>query len=281
MLEERGLAPRKALGQNFLIDKNLITKLIDAAKVHPGDLVLEIGPGTGTLTEAMLSRGCTVIACELDHGLAAMLVERAPSIPNGANLRVIEGDCLDGRALNPAVAQALGDCPFSLVANLPYNAATPLMMALLLNHPRCDKLAVTIQKEVVDRLVANPGSKDYGTLGILCQALAKVTSIAKLPKECFWPQPDVTSAMVLLERLPIPRTADGAALATFCQSLFSKRRKQLGAILGRAVPWPAGIRPEQRPEELTIEQFELLRLAAAGHPGSSGEPPARPDMDQR
>jgi len=263
MLEERGLRPRHALGQNFLIDKNLLAKLLSAAALRPGELVLEVGPGTGTLTESMLERGCNVVACELDDSLAAMLTERMPSLGFGERFRLVQGDCLDrGRMLNKTAAAAIGDAPFKLVANLPYGAATPLMINLLIDFPRCSLQAVTIQREVAQRLAARPGSKDYGLLSVVAQSLAMVEMVATLPPECFWPRPDVTSAMVVLHRRADPLTRDGAGLAALCQRVFSKRRKQLGAILGREHPLPPGVSGTQRPEELTPEQFvQLLELS--------------------
>ena len=259
MLEERGLRPRHALGQNFLIDKNLLTKLIDAAAVAPGDLVLEVGPGTGTLTESLLERGCRVVACELDESLAALLQERIPSLGYGERFRLVQGDCLDkGRVLNRTAAAAIGDEPFKLVANLPYGAATPLMLNLLMEHPRCALMAVTIQKEVAQRLAAKHGSKEYGLLSVVTQALGTVESVASLSPECFWPRPDITSAMVIVRRRGDPLTRDSAGLVALCHRLFSKRRKQLGAILGREQALPEGVASTQRPEELTPQQFVAL-----------------------
>lgn len=262
LLEERGLRPRHALGQNFLIDKNLLTKLVDAAELKTGELALEVGPGTGTLTETLLQRGCRVVACELDDSLAAMLSERVPSLGYGEKFRLVHGDCLDkGKVLNKVAASAIGDEPFKLVANLPYGAATPLMLNLLIDHPHCSLQAVTIQKEVAQRLAAKPGSKDYGLLSVVAQALGTVEIIATLPPECFWPRPEITSAMVLVRRRPNPLTRDGAGLASLCHRLFSKRRKQLGAVLGRDQPLPPGVTATQRPEELSPEQFtQLLEL---------------------
>ena len=264
LLEERGLRPRHALGQNFLIDKNLLAKLLDAAAVKPGELVLEVGPGTGTLTEALLHRGCNVVACELDDALAAMLSERMPALGfgGGERFRLVEGDCLDkGKTLNRTAAGAIGDAPFKLVANLPYGAATPLMINLLIDHPHCSVQAVTIQKEVAQRLAAKPGSKEYGLLSVVVQALGMVETVASLPPECFWPRPEVTSAMVVVRRRADPLTRDGAGLAALCQRVFSKRRKQLGSILGRGHPLPPGVSAEQRPEELSPEAFvQLLEL---------------------
>jgi 16S rRNA (adenine1518-N6/adenine1519-N6)-dimethyltransferase len=265
MLDSRGLAPRKALGQNFLIDHNLIRKLVDASGVIAGDLVLEVGPGTGALTEELLSRDCHVVACELDRGLAELLRDRfggAGSAPGSFTL--VEGDCLaTKRTLSDDIIRELAGRPFRLVANLPYGAGTPVMLALLVNHPECGSMHVTIQKEVADRLLAGPSSKDYGTLGVVAQAMARVERVAVLPPECFWPRPDVTSAMASITRVPQPLTRDPGALAEFCQRVFSKRRKQLGAVLGRTFPWPDGVRPENRVEELPVERIVALAAAAA------------------
>lgn len=262
LLEAHGLSPRKSLGQNFLIDQNLVRKLVDAAAVGPGDLVLEVGPGTGTLTEELLSRGCEVVASELDRGLAALLRERlGAAYPNRFTL--VEGDCLAGkRHVNPAILQALRGRSFTLVANLPYNAATPLMLALLVEHPECRGLFVTVQREVADRLLAHPSTKEYGTLGVVAQAVGEVKRIATLPPACFWPRPDVTSAMASVLRRPDPMTNNPAGLAAFCQAVFAKRRKQLGSVLGKDVPWPEGIGPLMRIEELTPAQIAALSEVA-------------------
>jgi len=276
LLETRGLSPRKALGQNFLIDHNLIRKLVDASGLAAGDLVLEVGPGTGALTEELLARGGRVVACELDRGLAELLRERfgggdgagprplaesAP--PHAGRFTLIEGDCLASkRELSAEVAKELAGRPFRLIANLPYSAATPLMLTLLINHPNCSSMHVTIQKEVADRLLAGPSSKDYGTLGVVAQSVARVERVAVLPPECFWPRPDITSAMVSITRRPDPLTTNPAQVAEFCQKAFSKRRKQLGAILGRNLAWPPGIRPENRVEELPVERIVALAAAA-------------------
>ncbi len=262
LLAARGLAPRKSLGQNFLIDMNLVRKLVDAAAVKPGDRVLEVGPGTGTLTEELLERGCSVVACELDRGLAALLRERlGPKFPGAFTL--VEGDCLESKhALSPEVARALGAGPFALVANLPYNAATPLMLTLLIDHPACGSMHVTVQRELADRLLAGPGSKEYGPLGVVARTVAEVARVAVLPPECFWPRPDVTSAMVSIIRRPRPLCDDPGRLAAFCKRVFGQRRKQLGTILGRtdSESWPKGVLPQNRAEDLDVEQ--LIGLSA-------------------
>jgi 16S rRNA (adenine1518-N6/adenine1519-N6)-dimethyltransferase len=256
LLEEHGLAPRKALGQNFLIDHNLIRKLVDVSGVGEGDLVLEVGPGTGTMTEELLHRGCEVVACELDAGLARFLRDRLGSLPG---FTLVEGDCLESkRRLAPAVLGALAGRPFCLVSNLPYGSATPLILSLLVNHPECAGQYVTIQKEVADRLGARPGSKAYGAISVVAQLLADVRQIAALPRECFWPRPDVTSAMVAIEPGKPAPTIDAARIAAFCRRIFSQRRKQLGALLGDRVRWPEGVDRTTRAEALTPEQIALL-----------------------
>lgn len=261
-LEERGLSPRKRFGQNFLIDHNLIRKLVDAAGVGPGDLVLEVGPGTGTMTEELLGRGCEVVASELDHGLAGLLRDVIGGGEHGPRFALVEGDCLASKhALSADLERAIGDRPFTLVSNLPYGAATPVLTAILARHPACRVMAVTIQREVASRLSAQPRSDEYGPLSIVTQASAAVDPIAILPPECFWPRPDVTSAMVRLTRLDSPLTDRLDALETVCRDLFSRRRKQIGWFLSTLVEPPEGIEPTMRPEELSPRQIVQLALA--------------------
>jgi 16S rRNA (adenine1518-N6/adenine1519-N6)-dimethyltransferase len=271
MLDAHGLSPKKSLGQNFLIDRNLGKKLVDEAGVGEGDLVLEVGPGAGALTEMLLERGCEVVACEMDEGLASLLRDRFAERYD-ERFTLIEGDCLDGkRSLNPRIVRTLesaaqrGIREFTLVANLPYNAASPLMAVLLTDYPACRAQYVTIQKEVGERLAAKPGTKEYGPLSVIAQALATVRRVAVLPPECFWPRPGVTSAMLELKRRSDPLTDDPAALGGLCHALFSQRRKQIGSILGRDHPLPAGVTHEMRPEQMTVAQLcELSRMWAKG-----------------
>jgi 16S rRNA (adenine1518-N6/adenine1519-N6)-dimethyltransferase len=256
ILAERGFKPKHALGQNFLHDHNLINKLVDACEVKAGETILEVGPGTGALTEALLARGAHVVACELDDGFASMLPDLMASKGYGERFRLVHGDCLEkGRRLNREVVMALGDAHYKLVANLPYGAATPLMLSLLLHEPRCSLMGVTIQLEVAQRMMAPSGSKDYGLLSVVMQAGAEVEMVAKLPPSCFWPKPEITSAMALAKRRSEPATRNLAGLAEFCQKLFAKRRKQIGSILGREVAWPAGVRADMRPEQISVESL--------------------------
>ncbi len=252
MLQEYGLSPLHRLGQNFLHDHNILNKLVDASRVVEGDIVLEIGPGTGTLTETLLERGCTVIACELDRGLSGLLRDRL-----GDSITLIHGDCLVKKHLNSEIVEKLGNQKWKLVANLPYQIASPLIVDILSNHPNCLGQFVTIQYEVAQRLMADVDSSDWGVLSILVQRLAEVSLITKAPNTCFWPQPKITSACVAV--VPSEHiNSENEMFALFVTSLFAKRRKQLGAILGRNFNFPDGISPDQRPSTLSIVQLEAL-----------------------
>ncbi len=262
LLDAHGLAPKKSLGQNFLIDHNLIRLLVDTSGVQEGDLVLEVGPGTGTLTEELLSRGCSVIACELDDGLAGLLSSRFADEATNGRFTLIHGDCLERKSLlNPVLRKELADRDFRMVANLPYGAASPLMV-MLARDARCLGQYVTVQREVAERVRASPGSRDYSELSVLVQACGVPRRIATLPPECFWPRPKVVSEMLAIEPLPeVDRISDQRyeSLAALCRTLFTQRRKQIGAILGRKRDFPSDIQPDWRPEQLGMEDF--IRLA--------------------
>ncbi len=255
LLEERALHPRRHLGQHFLIDHNLLRRLVSAAAIAPGELVLEVGAGTGTLTEALLEAGAVVVASEIDRDLAEILRERL-----GAAVTLVEGDCLaKGRRLSDDLVKALEGRPFKLVANLPYQAASTLIASLLIGHPECRGQFVTIQREVAERLMAPPHTKAYGALTVLVQAMAEVETIARLRPTCFWPLPNVESAMFAIRPRPgRGGIRDPAALMAFTTALFSKRRKQLGTIFGRDRQWPAGIDATTRPDALSVEQIVSL-----------------------
>jgi 16S rRNA (adenine1518-N6/adenine1519-N6)-dimethyltransferase len=257
LLASRGMSPLKAFGQNFLIDQNMLRKLIDASGVQPGETVLEVGPGTGVLTDELLSRGCRVVACEIDRGMCGLLRDRFAS---NASFTLVEGDCLDGKhAIAPAVLQALRGEPFVHVANLPYGAATPLMSLLMARHRECRGLFVTIQREVGDRLAAKPGTKEFGPLSVLAQVTCEVSVIAKLPPSCFWPQPDITSVMIALTRRAQPLHQNPAGLLAFCHAIFEQRRKQLQAVLrGLGKTVPAGVDPQIRAEAMSVAELMTL-----------------------
>ncbi|MEM1164917.1 MAG: 16S rRNA (adenine(1518)-N(6)/adenine(1519)-N(6))-dimethyltransferase RsmA [Planctomycetota bacterium] len=266
LLAERGLAPRHALGQNFLIDQNLLTKLVDRADLARGELVLEIGPGTGVLTETLLARGCSVVACEIDHGLFDLLHNRLERYLN-QSLVIVRGDALgSAKRLSPTLLDAIASRPFVLVANLPYSIASPLMLDLAIRHPRCRGVYVTIQDEVARRLLARPGSRDFGPLAVLVGATCSVKKIATLAPACFWPSPKVTSAMVAIERLAVPRTDRLDRLEHLTAVVFRHRRKQLGGVLRGFTAWPDGVRATDRAETCTLAQLiELSRRVSADH----------------
>lgn len=265
LLGARGLRPRRRLGQHFLIDKNLVRRLVTAAGVGAGANVLEVGPGTGTLTEELLARGCRVVAVELDRGLADLMRERFRDAIEAGRLTMIEGDVMAGKhAIASAVLSALGPGPWRLVANLPFAVATPLLMALLTTHPACEGMYVTVQREVARRLMAPPGTRDYGPVSVVAQSLAQVREIARVPASCFWPRPGVDSSMVMLERVPGPAATDWGEVAAGLVRLFARRRKQLGTVLGRQFDWPPGTGPDQRMEELSPSAaVALVRRAIA------------------
>ena len=253
ILDEKGIRPKHRLGQNFLHDQNQLRKLIDAAGLNPGDRVLEVGPGTGTLSEALVDAGCRVIACELDTDMGQIISERL-----GDRVQLVQGDCLDGpRRLSEALEVALGDEPFKLVANLPYGAASPLMSLLAVDE-RCRGQYVTIQREVGDRLLANPGTRAWGPLTIFVRTYCSVQLIGRLSPHCFWPEPKVESVMIAITPSPEPPELPESVLSRVIQTIFTKRRKQLGSILGRQTPLPEGIAPDRRPDSLTIDELIAL-----------------------
>lgn len=260
ILADAGAEPKKSLGQNFLHDQNMIRKLVDASGVGDGSLVLEVGPGTGALTEALIERGCEVVAVELDDGLFDANRRRL-----GDRACFIHGDALPKGALHPDATAALAGRPFTLVANLPYQVASPLMVRLS-REALCLGQHVMIQREVAQRLRAAVGTRDYSELTLMVRASCDVTRIATVPPGCFWPQPKVVSELVsIAPRAERPAGESLDELERLCGVVFRQRRKQLGSLLGRGLAYPAGIEPTDRAEALTVEQLmALARVWASG-----------------
>jgi 16S rRNA (adenine1518-N6/adenine1519-N6)-dimethyltransferase len=258
LLEAWDLRPKHRLGQNFLHDANKMAAIVNAASILPGQVVLEVGAGTGALSERLLDAGAELIAVEMDQHLEPILRQRLADYAGRVNLLMT--DVLASKhKLSPVVAEALGAVSaLKLVANLPYSIASPLIANLLLDYPQMTLAVVTVQREVAQRMLASPGSKAYGPLGILVQSLCCVEPVTKLSPACFWPRPKVESQVLRLCRRDVPLTSDPQALARLLQQLFSSRRKQLGTILGRDRPWPEGVQPSQRPEQLSVEQLIAL-----------------------
>ncbi len=269
ILSEAGAEPRHRFGQNFMIDQNLVRIVAEAGQVGPDDVVIEVGPGTGTLTEELLARAGEVVAVEIDRDLANALRER---FGTNEKFKLIEGDALDGKhSINPQLRDHVAAVhrtafprprPLKLVANLPYNIASPLVIDLLIEG--VDVLAFTVQKEVADRLRAAAGSDAYGPLTVTAQLLARVEVLRTLPAQAFWPPPKVESALVRMTRAD--RLGDRARyFARFVQQLFSFRRKTLRRALAQAgfvdaeqVLVSQKIDPQLRPEVLSPEQLLAL-----------------------
>jgi 16S rRNA (adenine1518-N6/adenine1519-N6)-dimethyltransferase len=258
LLQSRAIQPRHRFGQNFLVDANKMAQIVELAEVGEGETVLEVGPGTGALTEGLLAVGARVVAVEIDRDLCAILRKR---LGGNARFTLIEADAMAGKSkLNPAIDAALGgrDTPFAHVANLPYNIASPLLATLTLNYPGMRRAVVMVQREVADRLVAAPGGKTYGPISVTLQATCAVRIAMTLPPSCFWPRPKVDSAVVEITRRDEPLTDDPRGLAKFTQRLFQQRRKQIGSILGRDRRYPDNVAPTTRPENLSLEQLAAL-----------------------
>jgi 16S rRNA (adenine1518-N6/adenine1519-N6)-dimethyltransferase len=258
------LAARKSLGQNFLLDLNLTAKI---ARI-PGDLsgadVIEVGPGPGGLTRGLLAEGArNVLAIEKDKRCLPALAEIAAHYPG--RLKVIEGDALEIDPLSHLTA------PIHIVANLPYNVGTELLVRWLTPDqwpPFWSGLTLMFQREVADRIVAQPGSKAYGRLGILAQWRTDVRVAMSLPPEAFTPPPKVHSAVVHLTPLSAPRyPADAKILSRVVAMAFNQRRKMLRASLKGLCPdvedvlKVAGIPPTERAEQISIEGFAALARA--------------------
>src|SRR6185295_16389507 len=252
------LAARRALGQNFLLDLNLTGKIARAAGDLTDGTTIEIGPGPGGLTRALLSHGAReVIAIERDARCLGALAEISAAYPG--KLTTIEGDALT------VDCAKLGSAPRRIVANLPYNIATPLIIKWLQQGATFTSLTVMVQKEVADRMIAKPRTKDYGRLSVLAQFLARPRRLFDLPPRAFVPPPKVTSTVI--ELLPLAAPAFPARLADLervTQAAFGQRRKMLRQSLRslggntEALMAEADITPTARAEELTIAQFAAL-----------------------
>jgi 16S rRNA (adenine1518-N6/adenine1519-N6)-dimethyltransferase len=284
LLDEAGLRPRKRLGQAFLIDGNLLGKLLELAELRGDETVLEVGPGTGSLTEELLARAAEVVAVEVDTALCGLLRRR---LGDRAGLRLICGDALASKhALSPGVLAALG--PGShVVANLPYQIATPLVAECLRQswrslrgrgewNCRFDRLTFTVQKEVADRFAAACGGRAYGPVSVVAALLGRLRLGPIVPAGAFWPRPKVASRIVRidLDGARARELADADVLSALLSAAFGQRRKQLWtALRSRSVPFAAevlassldeaGIAPTCRAERVAPNQYLALANAVA------------------
>ena len=261
LLTQLDFHPSRILGQNFLIDRNILNILLEAAELQPTDTVVEVGPGLGVLTGALLERAAAVTAVEKDRRLAPYLREHFAGEPR---LTLLESDILDCDF--PALFPQPG---LKLVANLPYAIAARLLVELTaIPHPPA-LIVVTIQREVADRLAAQPSTDDYGLLSILLQRHYAIATVKHISPSCFWPPPEVQSSISKLVRRPEPLggPADELALRGLLRHAFSRRRKTMARSLRDLVfnPLPAlataGIAPTARAEEVPPAAWPVLLRA--------------------
>ena len=255
-----GVAPTKKLGQNFVHDPNTVRRIVAAAELTPSDVVLEVGPGLGSLTLGLVSSAAHVHAVEIDPVLAAAL----PATVSSPRLTVHLAD-----ALRVTAAQ-FDPAPTKLVANLPYNVAVPVVLHLLAVLPSLRGGLVMVQKEVADRLVAGPGSKVYGVPSVKLAWYASARSAGRVPPAVFWPVPNVDSGLVAFTART-PPSADRKLVFTVIDAAFAQRRKTLRAALGGWAGGPAvaeeilvaaGVSPQARGEALGVQEFAAIAAAA-------------------
>ena len=259
---------QKKFGQNFLIDGHVLDKIIAGAGVTKDDMVLEIGPGIGTMTQYLAEAAGKVVAVEIDRNLLPILQE---TLADYDNVKVIHADVLS-LDLEKLVQEENGGRPIKVVANLPYYITTPIIMALFEQHVPLANVTVMVQKEVAARMKSGPGSKDYGALSLAVQYYAEPYIVANVPCNCFMPRPNVDSAVIRLTRYEEPpvQVKDEKMLFKIIRASFNQRRKTLQNGLNNsselnftkyqiaAAIAEAGFSPSVRGEALTLEQFAKL-----------------------
>jgi 16S rRNA (adenine1518-N6/adenine1519-N6)-dimethyltransferase len=248
-------------GQHFLVDQNILGKIISFADLKKEDRVLEIGPGKGALTRALLEKAGEVLAVEIDRRLQKELDESF----RGQNFQLLRGDALRGKHhLNPELEELLEKRkPYKLVSNLPYASGTAILLNLAQSAVAPKKAVVMLQKEVAERLVAPPASKVYGALSVLLANVARARLVHRVSPSCFHPPPKVESALVQIDFFP-PR-ADVPVLQKLLQEAFSQRRKKVGRLLKKGYDLErVGIDPDCRPEDIEAEKWFFLTKTVPG-----------------
>lgn len=259
LLADHGLAARRDLGQNFVGDPNTVRRIARLADVGPGDRVLEIGPGLGSLTLALAETGAEVTALEIDRGIVPVLREVVRDCPN---VTVVEGDAMS----TDWPALLAGHDRWVVVANLPYNVATPLVCDLLDEVPAIHRMLVMVQKEVAERFCATPRTSAYGAVTVKIAYWATSRIAGLVPASVFVPRPNVESALAEITRRPEPATAAApASLFPLVRTAFGQRRKMLrrslAGVVAPEVFEAAGIDAQRRPEELDVIEWGRLALA--------------------
>jgi len=264
LAEMLGVNPTKKLGQNFVIDGNTVRRIVKVAAVQPGETVVEVGPGLGSLTLGILEAGAEVVAVEIDDRLAEQLPLTVRLMQPAAQLTVIRADALK-------IAELPG-APTRLVANLPYNVSVPVLLHLLEHFPSIRAGVVMVQAEVGERLAAAPGSKIYGSPSVKAAWYGRFRTAGKVSRQVFWPVPNVDSILIAFERRTEELESEELRLATFAlvDGAFQQRRKMLrqslSTVLGdsaqaTAVLTAAGIDPTERGEQLTVDDFLTIARA--------------------
>lgn len=254
LLQRHGLAPRHHLGQHFLADANITRKIVSMARVRPGDRIIEVGAGTGTLTRALATAGAHVVAYEVDRGLRPVLEEQTEDMD--VDLRFE-----DVMSVDFAVFPADGES-WKLVANLPYNVGTPFLLDAIQKSPAIELFVVMVQREVAERLCAGPGSRDYGLPSVISQIFTTPHLEFTVPPQVFYPRPRVESAVVVMERIESPPHAERAV--EIAAEAFRQRRKMVRGSLKGTFAEPldvlqrAGIDPKSRAEELSPSDYLTL-----------------------
>lgn len=258
-----GVRPTKQRGQNFVIDANTVRRIVRTAEVGPDDTVVEVGPGLGSLTLALLEAAAHVTAIEIDDVLAAALPATvAARLPGGSErFDLVHSDAM-------AVTALPGPPPTALVANLPYNVAVPVLLHMLATFPGIERTLVMVQAEVADRLAAGPGNKVYGVPSVKANWYADVKRAGSIGRSVFWPAPNVDSGLVALVRHDPPATtASRQEVFAVVDAAFAQRRKTLRAALAgwagsaaaaEAALVAAGVSPQARGEALTVEEFAAV-----------------------
>jgi 16S rRNA (adenine1518-N6/adenine1519-N6)-dimethyltransferase len=256
-----GVRPTKTLGQNFLHDGGTVRKIVRIAGLRPGERVVEVGPGLGSLTLGLVEAGASVVAIEIDPVLAGQITETVKARFPDADFEVVLSDALDVTALP-------GEPPTALVANLPYNVAVPVLLTMLQRFDSLERVLVMVQAEVADRVAAVPGSKIYGIPSVKAAWYASARRAGTIGRNVFWPAPNVDSALVYLERREPPSTsAPREQVFAVIDAAFAQRRKTLRAALSglfgsgaaaEAALRAAGVDPSARGETLVVEQFARI-----------------------
>jgi 16S rRNA (adenine1518-N6/adenine1519-N6)-dimethyltransferase len=266
--DELGVHPTKKWGQNFVIDPNTVQRIVRTAGVQPNDVVLEVGPGLGSLTLALLETGTHVVAVEIDPVLAGRLPQTVSEFAeqSAERLQVVCADAMD--------VDSLPVEPTAVVANLPYNVAVPVVLHLLAAFPSIERMLVMVQREVADRLCADPGSRTYGAPSVKARWFGDVHYAGDVGRSVFWPAPNVDSGLVAITRTPPPPDAERAEVFAIVDAAFAQRRKQLRTALADKFGSPAqveqvlqlaGIDPTVRGERLDLDAYCAIARAARLH----------------